>query len=210
MSKLFYFSLIFILTTIIDQIYEMYNFYTICKKEKAYFMFSIFWKLDIFSLIITIFIAALFFLYRFDEKIKWPIWSSIVDLIFISILWTMIYQYYFDPLKFLQVYSKKQWKKYQNSHELNQIIIDISKKYKCCGFDENNSKEICNENKISCTRAIIKNCRKNLSSHIKKLFNISFFHIAGILSIWITYFLGGIEYDQNINNYHREFNFKDK
>ncbi|OHS98228.1 hypothetical protein TRFO_35430 [Tritrichomonas foetus] len=194
MSKIFYISLIIMLTTIIEQIRQMYMFNEFFMKQSASLLLIDFWYLELAFIICSILVSIVFFIYRFNEKIIWPLLSTILQIIYFYYVWTTAFRYYSSPVLFLTE-RKAIWEK-----GLQKIIPQIYKQYKCCGFLLNQTSNKCKEEEIPCSRAIIKKIGNNLSDFVSRDFSLSFIHVASMISIWATYFLGGIEFDQEPEN----------
>lgn len=193
MSKVFYLTLIIILSTSLAQIQEIYVFWKFCRQHAISFLFVDFYYLETSLITCSIIVSLLFIAYKYNRKIIFPILITIGELLYLSFAWSTIFCYYSDPINFLQR-RKSIWDNYIKFNEAENIYS----RYNCCGFDENDKPEICQIKKLnlSCTRKIFKLCAINLNYHFSNCFFFSFIHVFGIAVIWIYYNIGEVNYDQ--------------
>lgn len=192
MRKIFYITLIIILSTALEQVQEIYEFGKFCSKQSASFLFVDFYYLEASLISCSLIVSLIFILYRYNEKIIFPILSSFCELVYLAFAWSTIFKYYSDPVNFIQR-RKPIWNKYINSN----ISSKIFSQYKCNGFDDI---EILQNDKQACSKAIFKSCSIFLNFHFSSCFIFSFTHILGIVTIWMVYILGGVDYDQEPKN----------
>ena len=207
MSKVFYFSLIAMMTMSIHNVLNLlYEFESILNSPSLFLTFE-FLFFDLSYIIVSIFASIFFFGYRFNESIKYPIYCTLLQGTYIVFSWIFCIWFCNNPIKYLEL-KNFIW----NDKKYLFNVTNLIAKYNCCGLTLNDSKFLpqCKDKQIwSCSRAIINNEGSKLRSRAFTQFSFSFIHLAALASIWITHILGGVEFEdkanskQNSSEYHK-------
>jgi hypothetical protein len=184
MSKVFYISLMALLMSSLAAGLSTYQFYQFLDRQPASALLRDFLFLDLSYIATALIVAALFVVYRFHEHVAWPVFSTCVQLLYLSFLWATVFAFYSDPVHFFE--SKRAIWEYCNHAEINR-------QYKCCGFD---ATARCALGELPCSRAIAKRLAMQLMSEMSWQLSLAVIHIGAMAAIWVTHCLGGIEFDQ--------------
>lgn len=162
MRKIFYITLIIILSAALEQVQEIYEFGKFCSKQSASFLFVDFYYLEASLISCYLIVSLIFILYRYNEKNIFPILSSFRELVYLAFAWSTIFKYYSDPVNFIQR-RKTIWNKYINSNISSKIFSQC----KCNGLD---NIEFLQNGKQACSKAIFKSCSVFFEFSLFKLF----------------------------------------
>jgi hypothetical protein len=188
MSKVFYISLMALLTSSLAVGLSTYQFCQFLDRQSASSLLRDFLFLDLSYIATTLVVAALFVVYRFHEHATWPIVSTCVQLLYLSFLCATVFSFYSDPVHFFE--SKRAvWERCDHN--------EINRQYKCCGFDAGAR---CGPGELPCSRAIAKRLARHLMTEASWQLSLAVVHIGAMAAIWATHCLGGIEFDQTPQN----------
>lgn len=194
MSKVFYLSLIAMMTTVIGSLLSAYQFYDFWMKQTAKELLFDFWILELSYIACSLLVSAVFFIYRFCEFIIWPIVSTIIQIVYFAYVWTTIFNFYENPVGFISA-KREVWNGYTNMTKQ-----EVYSQYKCKGFVSEDLSVTDRVTYMPCSRSIYRKLGSELLSHASNQFTMSFIHVASMISIWLTHFMGGIEFDQTPEN----------
>jgi hypothetical protein len=191
MSKVFYLSLIALLSTTIFVPVLAYQDYKSTSRHSASILLRDFWRLDLSYILTSLLISGFFFGYRFWEHIAWPLVTTAVQLTYLLFSCAFVFSFYSDPVGFFAS-REKLFRELSNPQALYL-------EYRCCGFAIDPPRNECGD-QISCARAIARAMLPELMGSVSRHIALAGLHIAAGAAIWVTHAFGGIEFDQPPQN----------
>jgi hypothetical protein len=189
MSKVFYLSLIALMSLLVGSGLPIYQFYQFTLHHPASFLLTEFWVLHFMYVGIALIVSMLFFIYRFNQHVVWPIICTITQIVYLTYVYMTLYGFYSNPVGFFE--SKENlW----NSQPADQTYA-ASERYHCCGFRLANFNGECRY-ALPCARAISKTLSHDLMEEAYTHITMCQVHIISMIAIWFTHLMGGIEFDQ--------------
>ena len=205
MDKVFYFSLIGMLSIGLYSILEIFQEYSEIGESYVSLLCSEFVFYDLLFVIICFVSSGLFFLYRFHQGFLFPILATIVDFAYFYISWKFCISYCGDPVNYISQKTKI-W----DAQEFSKAKQGIMNEYGCCGINymQSINDSYChNHHGWSCANAVALHKGRELRERVWGQFTKSFMHMGTLLAIWVTEWTGGLEEDiyndkkRNTNQY---------
>jgi hypothetical protein len=190
MSKVFYFSLIALLSTVILAPLTAHHMSQSVSKHSAAFLLRDFRVLDLADVLSSLVTSLFFFGYRFWENVAWPIAATVVQSVYLGYACSVVFSFYENPVGFFES-QEALWGKANTSAVYAQ--------YQCCGFAVGEDRGGCVE-QLPCARAIARAMATELFGAAAGHLLLAAVHIAAGCAFWATHALGGIEFDQPPQN----------
>ena len=202
MSKIFYFTMIFLLSfTLMKVINILLNGeISVYSYIRSSFLFYEFQMIDISYFFVCILSTGFMFGYRFFESKKWCIACTIFILTYLLLIWSQKMQFFTNPINYLE-----KMEIYWNRTVVNETKIqEFRIKYNCCGFKKKWKK---NDLGPSCPSNV-----NNRNICIEQIlyfdYQTDFILLLSPVVMWLTHIMGGIEFDQPKINHFSRSNYK--
>jgi hypothetical protein len=187
MSKVFYISLILLLSTVVMAPLSLYYTNRAAAGHSASALTRDFRLLDGAYFATSLVISAFFFGYRFWEHLAWPVAATSVEAVYLAFAWALLFSFYSDPIGF-----------FQSRDGLWLALPDpdaVYRQYRCCGFPRADAPAQCGD-RPPCARAVARAMLQGLLARAATHIALAALHVGAIAAMWLTHALGGIEFDR--------------